>query len=231
MAETQDDVAKTHGSGDWFHAWLCARKYRCRFGFWHCEKTRGKIVWRKNVEYSSSFVFLSFWTACAYPKMKQQQKIRFRRRLAVFEQKKAPVLGYKLVRFWGNQPPTLRKSATDFGSIDHRFWGNLPRISGKCSTDFGENLQTLGKSVTDFGKISRRFWGKIRHRFWGNLLLEKQALFLGQAGLVFGRKPFPSLGKQALWFGTAVFGTKWCGLGENWLGFWIGLDKAQVSVF
>ena len=26
-------MAKTHGSGDWFDGWLCARKGRCRFDF------------------------------------------------------------------------------------------------------------------------------------------------------------------------------------------------------
>ena len=130
-------------------------------------------------------VFLSFWTARTYPKLKQQQKIRFRRRLALFEQKKmAPVLGKKAVRFlrksatdFGENPsPILGKSVTDFGEIRHRLWGNPSTILGKSVTDFGENpppilgkirhrfwgnpSPILGKSVTDFGKI--------RHRLWGN---------------------------------------------------------------
>ena len=72
-------------------------------------------------------VFLSFWTARTYPKLKQQQKIRFRRRLALFEQKEmAPVFGKKAVRF-------LRKSATDFGE-------NPSPILGKSATDFGQKL-------------------------------------------------------------------------------------------
>ena len=72
-------------------------------------------------------VFLSFWTARTYPKLKQQQKIRFRRRLALFEQKNmAPGLGKKAVRF-------LRKSATDFGE-------NPSPILGKSATDFGQKL-------------------------------------------------------------------------------------------
>ena len=67
-----------------------------------CEMTRGKIVLdgksKENLEKICgiqffSLVFLSFWTVCAYPKLKQQQKIRFRRRLALFEQK-------NWLRFW-----------------------------------------------------------------------------------------------------------------------------------
>ena len=59
-------------------------------------------IWRKSVGIQFFLlVFLSFWTVCAYPKLKQQQKIRFRERLALLEQKKpAPVLGNELVRFW-----------------------------------------------------------------------------------------------------------------------------------
>ena len=68
-------------------------------------------------------VFLSFWTVCAYPKLKQQQKIRFRERLALFEQTKlAPVLGNKLVRF-------LMK-------ISHGFWGKSITDSGKTRQGF-----------------------------------------------------------------------------------------------
>ena len=61
-----------------------------------CEMTRGKIVLdgksKENLEKICgiqffSLVFLSFWTVCAYRKLKQQQKVRFRRRLALFEQK------------------------------------------------------------------------------------------------------------------------------------------------
>ena len=60
-----------------------------------CEMTRGKIVLDgKSKEHLEKvfgiqfffLVFLSFWTVCAYPKLKQQQKIRFRERLALFEQ-------------------------------------------------------------------------------------------------------------------------------------------------
>ena len=96
-------------------------------------------------------VFLSFWTVCDCPKLKQQQRLRFRERLALFEQKKlAPVLvknrfGFaKQVRFWENQPSTLGKSATDFGKISDRLWEN--------------QRPTLGKSATDFGKMSHRLW-------------------------------------------------------------------------
>ena len=126
-----------------------------------CEMTRGKIVLdgksKENLEKICgiqffSLVFLSFWTVCAYRKLKQQQKVRFRRRLALFEQKKlAPLLGNKLVRFlrkishrfWGNPSLTLGKSATDFGEIRHRFRGNPSPILRKSVTDFGENCHQL----------------------------------------------------------------------------------------
>ena len=154
-----------------------------------------------------SLVFLSFWTVCAYPKLKQQQKIRFRRRLALFEQGKlAPLLGNKLVRFWrkishrfwGNPSPTLGKSVTDFGEIRRRLWGNLPRNSGKSVTDFGEIRHrfwgnpspTLGKSVTDFGEI--------RHRLWGNLprISGKSVTDFGEIRHRFWGNPSPILGKS-----------------------------------
>ena len=73
-----------------------------------CEMTRGKIVLdgksKENLEKNCgiqffSLVLLSFWTVRAYLKLKQQQKIRFRRRLAVRAKKPAPLLGNKLVRF------------------------------------------------------------------------------------------------------------------------------------
>ena len=64
--------------------------------------TRGKIVLdgkpKENLEKNCGIqffflVFLSFWTVCDYPKLKQQQRLRFRERLALFEQKKlTPVL-------------------------------------------------------------------------------------------------------------------------------------------
>ena len=38
-------------------------------------------------------VFLSFWTARAYPKLKQQQKIRFMRKPVLFEQKNGSGFG------------------------------------------------------------------------------------------------------------------------------------------
>ena len=72
------------------------------FDFCQCEMTRGKIVLdgksKENLEKICGIqffflVFLSFWTVCAYPKLKQQQKIRFRERLALFEQN-------NWLRFW-----------------------------------------------------------------------------------------------------------------------------------
>ena len=153
---------------------------------------------------SSKFCcFIRMWSApvCAYPKLKQQQKIRFRERLALFEQTKVPVLGIKLVRclkkirrgfwgneirhrFWGNLTPILRKSVTDFEEICPGVWGNPSPILGKSVTNFEEichrlrgNLSpTSGKSATDFGEFVTDF-GEIRHRLWENLapLLGKSA--------------------------------------------------------
>ena len=106
-------------------------------------------------------VFLSFWTVCAYTKLKQQQKIRFRERLALFEQE-------NWLRLWENLPPILGNSATDLGEIRHRFCGNPSLILWKSVTNFKEirhrfwgNLSPIfGKSVPDFGEI--------RHRLLGN---------------------------------------------------------------
>ena len=120
--------------------------------------TRGKIVLdgksKENLEKNCGIqffflVFLSFWTLCDYPKLKQQPRLRFRERMALFEQKKmAPglvknrfgfcrtgsVVGKSATDFgkiWENQPPTLGKSATDFGKISHRLWKNQPPTLGK----------------------------------------------------------------------------------------------------
>ena len=82
-------------------------------------------------------------------------------------------------RLWENQPPTVGKSATDFGKISNRLRENQPPTLGKSATDFGKishrlwenqlptlgNLSpTLGKSATDFGKSVTDF-EEIRHRF------------------------------------------------------------------
>ena len=190
---TENGVGKTHWSGDWFDGWLCARKRRCRFDFCQCEMTRGKIVLdgksKENLEKICGIqffflVFLSFWTVCAYPKLKQQQKIRFRERLALFEQK-------NWLRFWAiNWFGFWGKSGTDFWKISHRLWENQPQTLRKSATDFGEIRHrfcgnpspTLRKTVADFEEISHRLWGnpspflrksvpefgEIRHRLWGN---------------------------------------------------------------
>ena len=143
--------------------------------------TRGKRVLdgksKENLEKNCGIqffflVFSSFWTVCDDPKLKQQQRLRFRERLALFEQKKTDSgFGEKSVRFlqnrfgfWENQRPTLGKSATDFGKISDRLWENQRPTLGKSATDFEkishrlwENQpSTLGKSATDFGKISDR---------------------------------------------------------------------------
>ena len=111
-------------------------------------------IWRKIVEYSSSFWCSHPFGLCVYnyPKLKQQQRLRFWERLALFEQKKklAPVLvknrfgflqnrfgcGKMSHRLWQNQRPTLAKSATDFGKMSHRLSQNQRAISGKSATDF-----------------------------------------------------------------------------------------------
>ena len=156
-------MAKTHGSGDWFDGWLCARMCRCRFDFCQCEMTRGKIVLdgksKENLEKNCGIqffflVFLSFWTARAYPKLKQFPKIHFRRRLALFGQKNGSGLGIKAV-------PFLRKSATDSREIRHRFWG-------KSVINFKEIRHRFwGNPSPTFGKIRHRLLGKIRHRLLG----------------------------------------------------------------
>ena len=76
------------------------------------------------MEYSSSF-----W--CSYPKLKQQQRLRFRERLALFEQKKnGSGFGEKSVRFLQNR--------FGCGKMSHRLWENEPPTLGKKATDFGE---------------------------------------------------------------------------------------------
>ena len=96
---------------------------------------------------------------CAYPKLKQQQKIRFREKPALFEQKKlAPVL----VKIW-------------FG-----FW-KTGSVVGKSATD-------MGKSATDFGKKTVPFLGKTGSVFGTNWLRfwEKNGSIWGEIGWVFG---------------------------------------------
>ena len=125
-------------------------------------------IWRKIVEYSSSF-----W--CSYPFglcviilnwsnnrdyvlgkgwlcLRKKDWLRFWWKIgSVFA---------KQVRLCENQPPTLGRSATDFGKMSHRLWENEPPNLGKSATHFGkisdrlwENQRpTLGKSAIDFGK-------------------------------------------------------------------------------
>ena len=156
--------------------------------------TRGKIVLdgksKENLEKICGIqffflVFLSFRTVCAYPRLRQRQKIRFTivrgKAGSGFGQSIDSVLG-KLVRFlrkichrsWGNPSPILGKSATDFREICPRLWGNPSATLGKSVPDFGEirqrlwgnlsptlgkSVATLGKSVPDFGEICPRLWG------------------------------------------------------------------------
>ena len=177
--QTQNGVAKTHRLGDWFDIWLCARNRRCHFDFCQCQVTSGKIVLdgksKENLEKNCGIqffflVFSSFWTVCDYPKLKQQQRLRFRERLALFEEKTlAPVLvknrfgfcktgsvawksatdfGKISHRLWENEPPTLGKWATKFGKISDPLWENQPPSLGKWTTDFGK------KWATDFGEMN-----------------------------------------------------------------------------
>ena len=95
---------------------------------------------------------------------------------------------------------------SDTGVVRLRFWD-------KQALFWEEHAPFLGKTCSFFGKNMLCFWektcpvfGKNRLRFW-----EEQAPFLGQSGSVLVKT-------GAVW-------------GLNWLGFWIGLDKAQVSLF
>ena len=47
---TENGVAKTHWSGDWFEGWICARKRRCRFDFRQCDMTRWEMENRWKIE-------------------------------------------------------------------------------------------------------------------------------------------------------------------------------------
>ena len=97
--------------------------------------TRGKVVLdgksKENLEKKCGIqffflVFLSFRTVCDYPKLKQQQRLRFRERLALFEQKKlTPVLVKNRFGFC-KTGSVVEKSATDFGKMSHRLWENQP---------------------------------------------------------------------------------------------------------
>ena len=200
---------------------------KCQDGKWKIEGKSGEICGMQFF----FLVFLSFWTVRTYPKLKQQQKIRFRRRVALFEQK-------RWLRFWAK-----RKSVTDFGKIRHRLWENETPTLGKWATDFGEirhrlweNLSpTLGKSVTDFGKMSHWFWGnpspilrksvtdyeEIRHRFWGNpsLSLRKSVTDFGEIRCRFWGNPSPILWKSVTEIRCRFWGNPSPTLGKNWLGF------------
>ena len=93
------------------------------------------------MEYSSSFWCSHPFGLCVYnyPKLKQQQRLRFWERLALFEQKKVGSgFGEKSVRFfakqvrlWENQRRISGKSAIDFGKIRDRLWENEPPTFGK----------------------------------------------------------------------------------------------------
>ena len=135
--------------------------------------TRGKRVLdgksKENLEKNCGIqffflVFSSFWTVCDDPKLKQQQRLRFRERLALFEKKKLTPVLVKTRFGFCKTGSVVGKRATDFGKINHRLWENQRPTLGKSAVDFGkisdrlwENQRpTLRKSATDFGKISHR---------------------------------------------------------------------------
>ena len=88
-----------------------------------------------------------------------------------------------------NEPPTLGKSATDFGKFNHRLWENQPPTLGKWAPDFGKinhplrenEPPTAGKWATNFGIMSHRLWEKMSHRFWENEPQENQRPTLGKS--------------------------------------------------
>ena len=60
---------------------------------------------------------------------------------------------------WENQPPTLAKSATDFGKISDRFW-EAPFLGNNRLCFWKKNVSVFG---TKFGKIGSLFglaWDK-----------------------------------------------------------------------
>ena len=88
---------------------------------------------------------------CAYPKLKQQQKIRVREKPALFEQKKlAPVLVKNWFGFWktgsvvGKSATDMGKSATDFEKKQFHFWEKPVRSLGQTGFGFGKKLLDLG---------------------------------------------------------------------------------------
>ena len=198
-------------------------------------------IWRKFVEYSSSFWFSYPCGLCVLIlNWSNNRKYVLGKDWLCSSKKTAPVLGNKLVRFWESWfgiwgfveicGQFLGKSNTDFGEIRHRFWGNQ-------SPDFEEISQ-------DFGKISHQFWnklaafliktgsvfgeirhvlgksvtdfGEICHRFWENPLqtLRKSATELGEI-------------RHRFW-GNPQTGAVWWKIG---LVFGLAWDKAQVSLF
>lgn len=50
---TENGVAKTHGSGDWFDGWICARKRGCRFDSRQCDMLRWEMEnwWKTEGKY------------------------------------------------------------------------------------------------------------------------------------------------------------------------------------
>jgi hypothetical protein len=117
----------------------------------------------------------------------------------------------------GNQPPTLGKSATDFGKMSHRLWENqpvilgknLPPILGNSVTYWGNPSPILWKSVTDFVEICHRFWENLPPTL-GNL-----SLILGKSVTDFEKPRF---------FGKTV-----SVYGKNLCRFWYELPRFVVK--
>ena len=168
-------------------------------------------IWRKNVEYSSSFwcsypfglcVIILNWSNNRDYVLGKGWLCSSKKNWLRFWWKIGSVFA-KQVRLFKNQPPTLGKWATDFGKISRRLCENEPPTLGKSATDFGkmshplwENQPpTVRKWATDFGKISDRLW-------------ENQPPTLGKSATDFGKISLrlwenqpPTLGKSATDFG------------------------------
>ena len=150
----------------------------------------------------------------------QQQRLRFRERLALFEQKNklAPVLvknrfvfcktgsvvgkwatDFRKMsnRLWENQRPTSWKWATDFGEMSHRLWENEPPALGKSATDFRKMSHRLRENKPPTSGQSTTDFGKMSHRLW-----ENQRPTSGKSATDFGKK-------WATDFGEMSFGDAW----------------------
>ena len=159
-------------------------------------------IWRKIVEYSSSFwcsypfglcVIILNWSSNRDYVLGKGWLCSSKKNWLRFWWKIGSVFA-KQVRLWENE------SATDFRKISHRLWENQRTTLGKRATDFGktshrlwENQRpTLGKSATDFEKISHRI-EKMSHQLWENQrpISRKSATELRKWATDFGKMSHP----------------------------------------